>query len=387
MIRKISNVARDYAWGSTTLISDYFGLPSTGKPMAEIWFGTHPGSLTQVDSTENEPATTLLHLRDDAPLPYLLKILAAGQPLSIQAHPTSKQAVAGFERENALGIALDSPQRNYKDARHKPEMLVALTEFHALAGFKPLNHIQAELALIAKHASDSLRAELTVYNSLLRDGIKPLFHHLISARGHKDEILDELVAACEKALASGETEFDPSLRLVSELNLLYPHDIGIAISLMMNYVVVQPNQAIQLTAGQIHAYLSGLGVEIMAASDNVLRGGLTPKHIDVQQLQKVLSFEGKDVKPVNGRQLTRGLVAYDQAVEDYLLYRVDVSGENLLADLELPEPSIVLCTAGELAVSDSKGERVVLRRGEAAYLEGARLITIAGSGTGFIATS
>ena len=387
MIRKLVNAPRDYAWGSTTLIPDYFGIEPTGKPMAEIWFGTHPGSLTQVAPSETEPAQSLLSLRDDQPLPFLFKILAAGQPLSLQAHPTSKQAVAGFERENALGIALDASNRNYKDARHKPEMLVALTEFHALAGFQDPADLQAEFELISKYASENLKPELAQWMTLLAQGIKPLFTHLMSIREWIAPHITELVAACEQAVAAGEgSKFEASLKLTTELQKLYPGDVGVAISLLMNYVVLQPNQAVQIAAGHIHAYLSGLGVEIMAASDNVLRGGLTPKHIDVAQLQKILKFEGGQVAPVEGRTLTRGLTAYDQDVDDYLLYRVDVSGDNLLADLELKEPSIILCTSGEVAVSDSLANREVLRRGEAAYVEGARLVTIAGSGSGFIAT-
>ena len=170
------------------------------------------------------------------------------------------------------------------------------------------------------------------------------------------------------------------------LNAIYPGDPGVFIALMMNHVHLQPGQAIYLPAGNIHAYLSGLGVEIMAASDNVLRGGLTTKHIDVAELESVVDFGTEPIELVKQIEVAAGLVEFKTAAEDFILYRVEPSGQRVLADLQLGEDAIVLCTAGEVAVSNSLGERLVLQRGEAAFSsKEARLTTFAGSGTAFVA--
>ena len=356
--------------------------------MAEIWFGTHPGSLTQAVSDSGQTMGTLLDLRAQKPLDFLLKILAAETPLSIQAHPNSQQAVAGFARENALGIPLDSPLRNYRDDRHKPEMIVALTEFVALSGFRLL----AESLLLFKGLAKvpSLANAFQGLTQELEAGLQPLVEKLLHRRGQLAELTTslatlslELTQTSDQVLLGNRHH----LELATELERLYPGDPGVVISLLMNLLTLQPGQAVQLGAGNIHAYVSGLGVEIMAASDNVLRGGLTPKHIDVDELCSILDFNVSSVVPFQAKELIKGLFEYPRAVNDYLLYRVEVSGQNLLADLKIAQPSIFLCTAGEVAVSDSTEQRLVLKRGEAAYLADARYYSFAGSGTGFLATN
>jgi mannose-6-phosphate isomerase len=179
---KITNNARDYAWGSTTLIPDYFGITATGRPMAEIWFGTHEGSPSRLTDT-NEP---LLSALGGQPLPFLLKILAADSPLSIQAHPNSAQAAEGFARENAAGIGLQTSDRNYRDDRHKPEMIVALTEFEALCGFKSMKQIRnlLESMLDPTEVSDGLRTLVNHWLELFaaEDGLRKLFVDIVSRR-------------------------------------------------------------------------------------------------------------------------------------------------------------------------------------------------------------
>lgn len=384
MLIKISNTPRDYAWGSHTLIPDYFGLAETGKPMAEIWFGTHPSNSS---ITDEQPTRTLLESIDHQ-LPYLLKILAAGGPLSIQAHPNSQQAADGFARENASGLAIDSAERNYKDDKHKPEMLVALTEFEALVGFREVNDVkpvfeflaESKLELAANLAHQALELLATA------DPIKNLFIWLTHQRGK----IDSEVAACVQALAEVPASHDllTESKLATHLQQSYPGDPGVLIALTMNHLFLSPKQAVFLPAGVVHAYLSGLGVEIMAASDNVLRGGLTPKHIDVDELIHVLDFASGAGVRVPQHEVAAGLIAYPVPVDDFQLYRLEVSGENLLADIALPGESILLCTAGEVAVSNSKDERIVLKRGEAAYVSSeAKHFTFAGSGTAYLATS
>ena len=380
MLIKITNQARNYTWGSRTLIRDYFGIPATNEPMAEIWFGTHPGSPAVLSET---PAQTLSEALGGRQLSFLLKILAADQPLSIQAHPNSQQAVAGFERENSLGIPLAASNRNYKDDRPKPEVIVALSDFEALCGFKSLSQIDQLLEDIETHSgvSDGLRAMANGWRALLQqpNGLQQLFSDISNRRGNFDGVAAELTTMAD---------FDARFALAERLNLIYPGDPGVLLAMLMNHVYLEPGQALFLPAGNIHAYLSGLGVELMSASDNVLRGGLTAKHIDVKELENVLDFTPGEIPLVATKELTAGLVQYPCNTDEFLLYKVEPNGERILADLNLPGEAIILCTAGEIAVSTSLEERLVLRRSEAAYLSAdAKFFTISGSGTAFLATS
>jgi mannose-6-phosphate isomerase len=376
---KITNTARDYAWGSKTLIPDYFGTPASGREMAEIWYGTHDGSPARLAETSE----TLISALGGDQLPFLLKILAADSPLSIQAHPNSEQASEGFARENAAGIGLQASDRNYKDDRHKPEMIVALSEFEALCGFKTAKQIRnlLESMLDPTEVSDGLRGLVSHWLELFdgEDGLRKLFADIANRRGNLDGVTAELT---QQANLSAQFE------LAARLNILYPGDPGVILALLMNHVWLEPGEALFLPAGNIHAYLSGLGVEVMASSDNVLRGGLTPKHVDVAELERVLNFEGGPAELVKTRELSRGLVEFVAPVDDFILYRADLSGDVVLADLNIPGASIVLCTAGEIAISNSIEERLVLQRGEAAYLGAdAKKFSLAGSGTAFMATS
>jgi mannose-6-phosphate isomerase len=375
LIRKITNQALPYAWGSRTLISDYLAIDATGGPMAEIWFGTHLGSLARDFET---PATTLLDLRADQPLSFLLKILAAGSPLSIQAHPNKAQAAEGFERENLAGISLGAAHRNYRDAGHKPEMIVALSEFEALCGFRSVEYIRELLEDIQSYpAAEDLKAAAGHWQTLLDESLRTLFSHLLNSR--------ESFGVLSVALAA-LANFDSRFELCLRLNEIYPGDPGVFIALMMNHVHLQPGQALYLPAGNIHAYLSGLGVEIMAASDNVLRGGLTAKHIDVAELEAIVDFDATAIEFVKQVEIAAGLVEFQTEADDFILYRLEPSAQRVLADLQLGEDAVILCTAGEVAVSNSLGERLVLQRGEAAYSsKEARLTTFAGSGTAFVA--
>lgn len=379
MLFKITNRARDYAWGSTTLIPDYFGIAATGRPMAEIWFGTHEGSPARLVD-DNQSLTEALGGKQ---LPFLLKILAAETPLSIQAHPNSAQAAEGFARENAAGIGFQATDRNYKDDRHKPEMIVALTEFEALCGFKTEKQIRnlLESMLDPTDVSEGLKSLVSHWLEIFasEDGLQNLFVDITNRRGNLDGVTAELT---QQANLSAQFE------LAARLNILYPGDPGVILALLMNHVWLEPGEALFLPAGNIHAYLSGLGIEIMASSDNVLRGGLTPKHVDVAELQKVLSFVGGPVDLVKTKELSRGLFEYVAPVDDFILYRAELSGDVVMADLNIPGASIVLCTAGEIAVSNSIEERVVLQRGEAAFIgDDAKKFSLAGSGTAFLATS
>lgn len=281
MLIPLANDPRDYAWGSTSLIADLVGRAPSGRPEAEVWFGDHPG-----DPSETPDGRTLDHwIADegpsagiDAPLPYLLKLLAAASALSIQAHPSKAQAEAGFAREEAAGIPRDASSRTYRDDNHKPELIVALSDtFRALAGVRDLD---ATRRLVAA----------------LGDGAAPLGEQLAATDASPSGIIGWLLAdgagaareVIAAAVAADVPEFADELALARRLDQDFPGDPGIVVALLMNLVTLRRGEGLFVPAGVLHAYLEGLGVEIMAASDNVLRGGLTPKHVDATELVAVL---------------------------------------------------------------------------------------------------
>ena len=222
--------------------------------------------------------------------------------------------------------------------------------------------------------SDGLRSIITDWCDVLRSfGISNLLSNIFAESNNLDGVTAEL---------AGLANFDSRFELVDELNQLYPGDPGVVIALLMNQVFLAPGEALYLPAGNIHAYLSGLGIEVMAASDNVLRGGLTKKHIDVVELQRVLDFETRGVKKLSSRELVRGLERFEIPVADFSLYRANLDSNVVLADLQLPAEAVAVCVAGEVAISNSLAERVVLGQGEAAYVSTeAKFTTLAGSGT------
>lgn len=367
----ITNSPRDYAWGSRSAIAELFGRPASGAPEAELWLGAHPGSPARViEPGAADGAATLIDVLDGARLPFLLKILAAASPLSLQAHPTMAQAKAGFERENALGIALDDPTRNYKDAFHKPELIYALSDrFDALCGFRPVARTRELLGSLGDAAGPLL-------DRLIDDSsLEPVFEWLIS----RGEGIDELVPSIVAASANRD---EPAFATVVELSSAYPGDPGIVISLLLNRVTLSRGEVLYLPAGNIHAYLDGLGVELMAASDNVLRGGLTPKHIDVPELLAVLDFTPVPVPYLHPVAIADGAVAYRPGIDDFELVRVTTD-----TAITLPAASIAVCTAGGFALRGATGSTELVL-GDAVFitLEDAGL-EITGSGELFIATS
>lgn len=384
MLVKLSNQALDYAWGSKTLISDYFGIPATGKPMAEIWFGTHDGSPTEVVGQGHSLHEVLLSQGRESRLPFLLKILAAEAPLSIQAHPNPEQAIEGFNRENAQGIPIDASNRNYKDDRAKPELIVSLTDrFDALVGFSDRALIQERFAELLEASTSELLSEvLAKWIELLETetGIEKVFLETLTSSECDENFITNLIDAAEQCPALVD--------LVVHLAEHHGKDRGIASALLMNHMVLGSGEGVFVPAGMPHAYLSGLGVEVMLASDNVLRGGLTPKHIDVEELSKVLVFESTEPALVKTKTLAVGFEKFDLPTPEFDFYRGEVGSNNLLADLNLPGDAIVLCTQGSVAVSNSQEEREVVNSGEAVFMAGdARSFTLTGNGTVFMAVS
>ena len=357
----ITNTPRDYAWGSTGAISELLGLPASGRTEAELWLGAHPGSPSRVVGTDE----TLVDIA--AGLPFLLKVLAAGSALSLQAHPTMAQAAAGFERENALGIPLDAPNRNYKDGFHKPELIYALSEeFDALCGFRPVAGIRM---LVQDHLPQATQLLDRLHGD---ESLRDVFEWLITRGDGVDGLIATVVAAADRST--------PELATVLDLAEAYPGDPGIVISLLLNRVTLVKGEVLYLPAGNIHAYLRGVGIELMASSDNVLRGGLTPKHVDVPELLDVLDFRPVPVPYLRGEKPSEGVLVFRPDVPDFVLAVIEDEGSFAPAG-----PAIALCTAGDLEVVGSNGA-YNLSRGDAVFIEGEGALSFSGLGTVFLAT-
>ncbi|MFS4507180.1 mannose-6-phosphate isomerase, class I [Clavibacter sp. Sh2141] len=420
MFTSLANSPRDYAWGSRTAIAELLGREPSGGPEAELWLGAHGGSPTRVVDTataggaatladwiQADPATTLGPLADglrpgDGPgLPFLLKVLAAGGPLSLQAHPDLHRARRGFRDEEERGVPIDAPHRNYKDPLHKPELIYALSdEFHALCGFRPLAEVrQVFTLLLTLDASgpDSdpgvIRAVLSRLTGSEADVLRDVFAFLMGGGSDVRRLVDRVTLLASLASDRQCREFSTEMRTVRELAAAYPGDAGIVTSLLLNRVTLRRGEALYLPAGNIHAYLDGLGIELMAASDNVLRGGLTPKHVDVPELLDVLEFQALPVPYLEPEHAAPGVELYRPDVPDFLLARIAPATREATADdagasiVEVDGPAIVLCTAGAVAIR-GRSSSVELVRGDAVFVtpdEGRLVVT--GEGEAFLATT
>lgn len=378
---QLENVLRPYAWGSTTAISALLGTPASGGPEAELWIGAHPDSpslasrsgapalpLDAVISQDPEHFLGAASMAEFGPrLPFLGKILAADKPLSLQVHPSLEQAREGFARENAAGVAPDAAHRNYRDDNHKPEMIFALTPFEALCGFRPVAESRAlfeQLAGLVESAGPAglLRtvvAELSRPNE--QDALRGAFNLLISGGAAVSEAVDAAVAAAAGP-AGGQ---HAALAAMAGIAKEYPGDPGVLISLMLNLVSLAPGEAIYLPAGNIHAYLKGLGVEVMASSDNVLRGGLTPKHVDIPELMKTVEFASIGVPRVEASESGLGQELYLPPFREFRLQRIELAPGAEPVPLAQSGPAVVVVVSGGVLLDSPKSELRVVRGGSA----------------------
>lgn len=383
-MRELEGALRSYAWGSRTAIAELRGLATpSNHPEAELWLGAHPGDPARViTESGSESLLEVLHREPERELgrenleafgerlPFLLKLLAAEEPLSLQAHPSAVQAEEGFRRENALGVPMESPIRNYKDGSHKPELVVALSRFEALAGFRePTRTVKLLRALAVD--------ELEPYIGLLEgqpdsDGLRALFTTWITLPSTVlGTLLPAVLAGCITYVAQHDAEFVTEIRTALELSEAYPGDAGVLAALLLNRVTLEPGQGLFLAAGNLHAYLHGLAVEIMANSDNVLRGGLTPKHVDVPELLRVLDFVGADIEvldpaPSSGRSGS-GRYEYVTPAPEFRLTRLEFDSNSTDLVVEAGGPRILICTEG--AVTATCGaDTLDLDRGRAAWI-------------------
>ena len=375
----LSNEPRDYAWGSTTLIAELTGREPSGRPEAEVWLGDHPADPAETGDGRTLDVWMRLEGADHgAPsqLPYLLKLLAAASALSIQAHPSKAQAEVGFAREDSAGIARDAAERTYRDANHKPELVVAVSDsFRALAGLRDLEATRRLVASVgagARALSERLDRADASPGAVLRWVLS-------------DEGRAEARAIIDAALSAHSDEFAAELQVVRELDGVFPGDPGIVVALLMNLVTLRRGEGLFVPAGILHAYLEGLGVELMAASDNVLRGGLTPKHIDVAELLDVLDPTPGPPPILRPERVAPGLRRFAVPVSDFALFLAEPS-DGAAVTLPIHGVAIALATAGEVTVSGDGGTSESLRPGSAVLAtpdEG--ILSFEGNGTVFVA--
>lgn len=394
----MANVIRPYAWGSRTAIAEMLGRPvPADHPQAEMWIGAHQADPSVVHTPDGDHS--LIEWIDRDPehalgpdavrewggrLPFLLKVLAAAEPLSLQAHPSAGQARVGFAAEQAAGLALSSPQRNYKDESHKPELICALTDFHALCGFRDPAEVTALLA-------DLGVPELERYTQLLSgqpdaDGMRALFSSVITLPTRVlKPLLDSVLAACVERVRAG-SDYADEFRTALNLGERYPGDPGVLACLLMNHLHLKRGEALYLGAGNLHAYLYGVGVEIMANSDNVLRGGLTPKHVDVPELMRVLDFRCGAIEVICPEGEDHGIFDYGAPTPEFSLSRLEpVSAQGPLS-LDRPSGRILLMVEGEGIVHAADGTTTVVPQGNSLWIAAKEQgVTLTGEGVAFLA--
>ena len=383
-MEKLRTRVQAYAWGSYSAIAGLRGKPPSPEPQAELWAGAHPSAPSQlfrdgrwVDLDALIAEDPVAELGEDVAerfgerLPFLAKILAAGKPLSLQAHPDPAAARAGFLRENLAGVPLDAPHRTYRDASAKPEILIALAPFEGLCGFRPV----ADTLQFLDDLDVPLLAEV---ESMLRkqpdaDGLRSVVTHLL---GLDEQDRSELIS---QIVAQATIYWGPQGALsdwIPSLAKMYPNDIGVAIALLLNYVALMPGEALFLKAGNLHAYLSGLGVEVMANSDNVLRSGFTEKHIDIPELLAITDFAPLPdplFAPTVERLPHAVITTFRPPVRDFAVLQIELDGSY---PVKSDGPGILLCTHGMVGG---------LTPTESAYLRPGTT-TLSGNGTAWFIT-
>lgn len=374
--RRLNNPVMPYVWGSHIAIAQLCGrrVPSSA-PEAELWMGAHPKapSTVTIDGEDigldkliaRRPNAILgeqVAGRFDGRLPFLFKVLAAEKPLSIQAHPDRKQAIEGYERENRAAIPLDAPQRNYRDDNHKPEIIVALTAFWGLNGFRPLDDLECQLDRFGPKGLLPLWSGCCAASS--PSALDCFFDRLMGLTGSAKEIV--LAEALDNARRYANK--NPIGAWVQTLQTAYPGDIGTLAPIFLNLVRLEPGQAMYLPARQLHAYLNGVGIELMANSDNVLRGGLTSKHIDPRELMRVLRFDMRAATIVTPQVFSATETLFPTPAEEFQLARIDLrerdlhqaSGRRGVEILIVTEGALSLHTEGRAALHLVRGESVLV---------------------------
>ncbi len=384
---RLDNSTRRYSWGSRHVLAELLGRPvPSPEPEAELWLGAHSGAPSRLvgedgsrvslrTAIEQRPAELLgtACLEAFGPeLPFLLKVLAVEDPLSLQVHPDRARAAAGYAAEQAAALDVDDPQRMYRDTNHKPELICALTPFDALCGFRPVPEI---LAILDELAIPALKPAA---ERLARSGAAPALRALLVA------ILDgpdpEAGVNCARDAVREHREdssWADSYDLLLDLTERFPGDPGTVVSLLLNHVRLRPGDAMYLPPGRLHAYLHGVGVEVMACSDNVLRGGLTSKHVDVAELLAAAELRAGPAAVITPHTDRSGWGRYPVPIADFELARIRLTGDA--APSEHVGPQILICLDGSVGVR--RGEcQLTLARGESVYVPAGAALTVRGHG-------
>ncbi|MGI8625327.1 MAG: mannose-6-phosphate isomerase, class I [Geodermatophilaceae bacterium] len=364
----LTNDVRRYAWGSRTAMAEFLGRPSpSAEPEAELWIGAYPACPSRVSDgrsllqlIEADPAGMLgaaAVARFGPRLPFMMKVLAIGAPLSLQAHPDAAQAEEGFAAEEAAGVPLADPVRNYRDDRHKPEMLCALTTVEVFCGFRAVPETLALLGDLDVPELTGLQASLS--GPGLRDSVRWVF-----------ELADSEVAGTVAALAKSANHVTSgphvdALHWISRLADEYPEDRGVILSVLCDFVRLEPGQALVIPAGCLHGYLCGVGVETMTESDNVLRGGLTAKHVAVADLQRVLLLQEASPTVLRGETDGAGCTRFSSDVEEFELWRYEITDGIVLQG---NRPRLILTVEGAARLRAADGTELDLPRGQAAFV-------------------
>lgn len=373
----MDNKIQNYDWGSRTAIQDLFGFANEAQqPQAEVWMGTHPNGCSIVKQGSTAASSTMVSLSElikqdpsvflsqstaeaFGDLPFLFKILAADKALSIQVHPNKQDAELGYAKEQQLGVPLNAFNRNYKDANHKPELVYALTEYQAMNGFRPFDEIIAEFRL----------CDIPEINGYLeqfernpnQDGLCQFFVEILSMEeARKINAVDHLLSYAAMNQAR------PVCELILDLAAQYANDVGLFAPLLLNVITLKPGEAMFLSARTPHAYIKGTGLEIMANSDNVLRAGLTPKHMDVEELVKCTDFIPKPMNTLLTKAAVNGCEHnFPVPVQDF---KFSVFQEPKDQQIEMSSAEILMPIDADVTLLAESGETLVLGKGQSAFI-------------------
>jgi len=388
-MERLTGVIQPYAWGSRTAIPELLGTEPTGEPQAELWLGAHPLAPSIVDGepldkvVAYDPVGVVGRAAVEAfgpRLPFLLKIIAAEQPLSLQAHPSRQQAEAGYAREQAAGVPRDAPHRTYRDGWPKPELLCALAETEALCGFGEPHETYQMFQRLAVDDALTLVAPLADADLPAPDRLRAVFSRLLRLGPDERTVISEIVQAAEAM--QGADDLARCWRTACELNTYHPGDPGVLAALLMNRITLQPGDALFMPSGNLHAYLSGGGIEIMANSDNVMRGGLTPKYVNVDELLAILDFTPGLRSLITPIEESRGVWRYPTPAPEFALWRLEPQGEPV-AFPAAGSGRVLLVTDGELTALSATAE-LDLVRGQSALLTAGEEARLTGRGTAFV---
>lgn len=377
MIYRLTGQVQHYAWGGKDYIASLIGLNSAkDQPCAEWWLGAHPSAPSEIENVTGKQS--LIEFLSQNPtalgqasrqqfgdeLSYLLKILDVEKPLSIQLHPTKDQAEKGFEAENAKGVALTDGTRTYKDRNHKPEMMIALSDFWLLHGFKTKSQLLATL-----NTRPSLQS---LAEKLGKQSLAEFYADVMLAeQSTLANWLLPIIEANQQSYKNGELELDNPdywVLYTMEAMAISPEklDAGLVCFYLFNIVHLKEGEGIFQDAGIPHAYLRGQNVELMACSDNVIRGGLTPKYVDIVELLKIVDCREVTPQIISAASQNQSEFTYKTPVKDFALAQIRVEPQQH-TKVNLQSAGILLVMQGELKIQE-KSTALILKQGESAFI-------------------